>query len=173
MGRRRGTGLRTPKPKPEYRDASDEVRKVAADLISKVHTHLAEASIVYLFRSGEWKNKGQIIFGTADKTAAKQKHLTGADFVITVNKDVWDANQDKKKREALLDHVLNYCGRGEDDKEGNPKWCKNVPMLVFAGVIRRHGLWTDNLQTLLKANDEYEQLKIIPIEEAKKTGTEG
>jgi hypothetical protein len=176
MGRRGSGRVRAPKPKPEYKDASPEVQKIAADIISKVHGCLAEAGITYLFRTGKWENRGQLVYGKADKCSAKQKHFTGSDFVVIINKDIWDANPDKKKREAIMDNTLSYCGRGDDDKEGNPKWCINTPMTVFSGVIRRNGLWTDGLQTIARAKDEYEQMQIIPFDKAKnedkKTGTD-
>lgn len=166
MGRRRS--LKPPKEKPELKEAP-EVQELAARLIDNIHTHLAEARIKYLFRTGKWEHGGKMILGKAEKVAAKWKYLTEFDFVVTINRDAWFANS-KEVREAILDHELTHCARGEDDKQGNPKWYI-MPHTIedFVNIIQRHGLWTTSLQNLVKANEEYEQLSLL----SKNTGTEG
>jgi hypothetical protein len=164
---RRNMGVKPPKEKAELKDAP-EVQELAARLIDNIHGHLAEARIKYLFRTGKWELKGRIIYGKAEKVAAKWKHLTGYDFVVTINRDIWFANK-PELRQALLDHELMHCARGEDDKQGNPKWYIQLHSVEdFVGIIQRHGLWTTGLQNLVKANSEYEQLSMFP-----ETGTEG
>ncbi|HWQ30066.1 MAG TPA: putative metallopeptidase [Negativicutes bacterium] len=168
MGRRRVGGVKPPKEKPELKEAP-EVQELAARLIDNIHTHLAEARIKYLFRTGKWELRGRLILGKAEKVAAKWKYLTDYDFVVTINRDTW-FNNSKEIREAILDHELTHCSRGEDDKQGNPKWYI-MPHTVedFVNIIQRHGLWTTDLQHLKKASDEYEQLTMLPGN----TGTEG
>jgi hypothetical protein len=167
MGRRRN-GVRPPKEKPELKDAP-EVLELAVRLIDNIHTHLAEARIKYLFRTGNWDLKGRTTYGRAEKVSAKWNHLTGFDFIVTINRDIWFANK-PEIREAILDHELTHCSRGEDDKQGNPKWYI-MPHSVedFVNVIHRHGMWTTDLRHMAKANEEYEQLTMLP----KNTGTEG
>lgn len=166
MARRR-MGVRPPKEKPELKEAP-EVQELATRLIDNIHTHLAEANIKYLFRTGKWELRGRTIYGRAEKVSAKWRHLTGYDFVITINRDIWFANK-PEIRQAILDHELTHCARGEDDKQGNPKWYI-MPHSVedFVSIIRRHGLWTTELQNVVKANNEYEQLSLLPS-----SGTEG
>jgi hypothetical protein len=178
MARRR-SGVRTPKEKPTFREASEQLKEMAARIIDKYHSHLGEANIKYLVRTGKWEIRGKTIYGKASKASSQVKYVSGGfDFIVTINKDVWDANTSAEKREAVLDHVLTYCGRGEDDKvTGDPKWTINQPTVVdFPSVIRRHGLWTESLQSMFKAKEDYEQMQIIPFEKAKekekKTGTE-
>ena len=116
MARRR-SGVRTPKEKPTFREASEQLQEVAARIIDKYHSHLGEANIKYLFRTGKWEVRGKTIYGKAAKASSQVKYVSGGfDFIVTINKDVWDANTSAEKREAVLDHVLTYCGRGEDDK---------------------------------------------------------
>lgn len=167
MGRRRAGGVKPPKEKPELKDAP-EVQELAARLIDNIHTHLAEARIKYLFRTGKWELKGRTRYGTAEKVSAKWNHLTGYDFVVTINRDIW-FNNSKEIREAILDHELTHCARGEDDKQGNPKWYI-MPHTVedFVNIIQRHGMWTTSLQNMAKAGAEYEQLSLLS-----KSGTEG
>lgn len=168
MGRRRGIGgVKPPKEKSELKEAP-EVQELAARLISNIHTHLAEARIKYLFRTGKWEMKGKTIYGKAEKVAAKWKYLTEYDFVVMINRDIWFANK-PEIRESILDHELMHCARGEDDKQGNPKWYI-APHSVedFVAIIQRHGLWTTSLQNMVKANTEFEQLSMLP-----NTGSEG
>jgi hypothetical protein len=135
-------------------------------LIDEHHSGLAEARIKYMFRTGKWELKGKIIYGKAEKVSAKWKHLTGYDFVITINRDAWFANK-IEIRQAVLDHELMHCARGEDDKQGNPKWYIQPHTVEdFVEIIHRHGLWTHSLQNMVKASSEFEQLSL-------KTGTEG
>ena len=39
---------------------AEEVQEIAAGLINGIHDRLAEARIIYLFRSGDWKSKGKV-----------------------------------------------------------------------------------------------------------------
>jgi hypothetical protein len=167
MGRRKGFGVKPPKEKPEYKDAP-EVLEMAARLIDDMHGHLAEARIKYMFRTGKWELKGKTIYGRAEKVSAKWKYLTEFDFVITINRDIWFANK-PEVRQAILDHELEHCSRGEDDKQGNPKWYIQAHSVEdFVSIIKRHGLWTVGLQNIIKAKEEYEQISMLP-----ETGTEG
>jgi hypothetical protein len=167
MARPRKIGVKPPKEKPEYKEAP-EVLEMAARMIDDVHGHLGEARIKYLFRTGKWELRGKTIYGRAEKVSAKWKHLIGFDFVITLNRDIWFANK-PEIREAVLDHELSHCIRGEDDKQGNPKWCiQDHDFTDFVAIVRRHGLWTTTLQNIVKAKEEYEQISLLP-----ETGTEG
>lgn len=59
--------------------------------------------------------------------------------------------------------------RSEDDKQGNPvRYIQPHSVEDFPEIISRHGLWTNDLQTLVAAKEKYEQMSLIP-----KTGTEG
>jgi len=166
MARGRRMGVKPPKEKPELKEAP-EVLEMAAKLISDIHTHLAEAKIKYLFRTCKWELRGKTIYGRAEKVSSKWRHLTGFDFVVTINRDIWFANK-PETREAILDHQLMHCARGEDDKQGNPKWyIQDHDFNDFVSVVRRHGLWTASLQNIVKANEEFEQVSMFP-----KTGTE-
>jgi hypothetical protein len=167
MGRRRSFTVKPPKEKPELKEAP-EVQELAARLISDIHTHLAEAGIKYLFRTGKWELRGKTILGKAEKVSNKWKHLTGYDFIVTINRDTWFANK-PEIREAILDHELTHCARGEDDKQGNPKWyIQDHDLTDFVSIVRRHGLWTTTLQNIVKAKEEYEQLSLLPM-----NGTDG
>jgi hypothetical protein len=157
MARRRGFGKpKAPKIKIEYKPA-EEVALLAPRLIDANHSHLAEARICYLFRTGKWESKGKVVFGKAEKVSGKWKNLTGYDFVIIINYEAWSYASDTI-RNAGLDHELTHCARGEDDKEGNPKWYI-MPHQVedFSSIIERHGLWNKDLERFFKAGENFKQ----------------
>jgi len=166
MGRKRVFSLKQTKEKPELKEAA-EVQELAARLIDKYHSHLAEARIKYLFRTGEWLKKGRIVYGKAEKVPAKWNYLTGYDFVITINQEAWMTGT-PEFREALLDHELEHCCKDED-KQGNPKWYIQPHTVEdFASIIRRHGLWDDCLKLVNRAREEFEQISML-----KPSGTDG
>jgi hypothetical protein len=167
MGRRKGFGAKQPKEKAEFKDAP-EVAEVAARMIDDINTHLAEARIKFMFRTGKWEKRGRTIYGKAEKVGQKWKFLSDFDFLIVINRDGWFQNN-MDVRKAVLDHELTHCARGEDDKMGNPKWyIQDHSVEDFPAVIKRHGLWTASLQRLVQAKTEYEQISLLP-----RTGTEG
>ncbi|MTV47743.1 hypothetical protein GJ688_01940 [Heliobacillus mobilis] len=136
-----------------------EVQDIARDLIEKHHGRLVEAKIKYLFRFGNWEVKGNTIYGRAQKNSTKDKYLTGFDFVILINGGVW-VHLTEEQQEALVDHELCHCTRSEDSF-GNPIWgIRDHDFTGFAAEVRRHGLWSTDLQLLKKAADEHHQLTL-------------
>jgi hypothetical protein len=170
MGRKKNLFGRPKKEKAEYRDAPEDLKTMAAKLISEFHGGLAEAKICYLVRTGEWKKKGKDVFGRAEVVSKKHKHLTGYDFIITIGLRCWNVAEEDFKR-ALLDHELTHCCKDED-KEGNPKYyIQDHSVEDFNAIIRRYGLWDSSLRLAINAFHEHEQVTMF--DEKKKTGTEG
>lgn len=100
----------------QFEDAP-EVREIAKDLINTHHSHLYEAKILFLFRNGTWKVNRKTRYGTAEKCSSKVKFLTGYDFIITINGEIWPY-LDQRAKAALVDHELCHCARGDDDNDG-------------------------------------------------------
>ena len=134
----------------KYKKA-DEVHKVAAKVIDKWHSELAEAKIVYLFKDvKEWESKGKVVLAKTSKAPEQWQYLTDFDFVIVVNKKYWDVAPDEF-REALIDHELCHIVK-EEDVKGNPKWnVANHDVEEFSGVVLRHGLWKSDLERFMSA----------------------
>ncbi len=132
-----------------------EVAEVARKLIEKYHSHLTEARIIYLFRSGRWTSKRKDVFGHAEKAGPKVKYLTdGTDFIITIHADSWP-HLPQSAKEALVDHQLCHCSRGDDDKDGEPTWYIEPHSVEdFNAIIRRHGLWAEDLKLFMKAVED-------------------
>lgn len=131
-------------PEINFADAPD-VERIAHKLITEHHKHLADARIKYLGREGAWSVGGKIRWGSAEKCSAKHRHLTGYDFIIVVNIDVWE-ELDEKQQLALVDHELSHCGIGDN---GLCIWSHDVE--DFASVVRRHGLWQEGVRKYAEA----------------------
>lgn len=133
---------------------AEEVREVAAKLISEVHSHLAEARICYLFRTDEWIRKERQIYGKAYKVPEQWMFLSGYDLLVVINRDAW-GYLSPEKRMALVDHELSHFER-IDDSAGNVKsWgLLDHDVEEFVGVVRRHGLWSEGIQDLFKAGHQ-------------------
>lgn len=102
-------------------------------MINEHHSRLAEAKIKYLLRSGSWRVKGRERMGNAEKCSSKHKHLTGYDFIVTINKLFWD-KMNVKERKALVDHELCHCGKSDNG------WCIWPHDLEdFIGIVRGMG----------------------------------
>lgn len=131
-------------PDVEFSDAP-EVEMQARKLIAEHHKHLAAAKIRYLFREGSWIVQGAERWGTAEKCSAKIKHMTGHDFIITINEDVWKLLE-PSQRKAVVDHELSHCGSGDNG------WCFWPHDLEdFVSVVRRNGLWQEGVKKYAEA----------------------
>jgi hypothetical protein len=134
-----------------------ELGTLAMEIIEEHHSHLVEADIGYYYRSGTWTRKGNTVYGTAQKPSGLLKAVTGHDFIIVINGEVWPFLKPEKQT-ALLDHELQHCCRGEDDEYGNPTWyTQGHDFEDFIAIIRRHGLWTDELASIPVADQTYRQ----------------
>ncbi len=136
---------------------ADEPARLASKLIREYHRHLLEANIVYLFTTQKRKSKGKDVFAKADMPNDVMRFFSAADgsaeadFVITFGKEAWQAF-DEHQREALVDHELCHCERGDDDKDGEPTWkTRGHDLEEFAEVVRRHGLWDDCTKEMAQA----------------------
>lgn len=140
-----------------YTPAPD-VEAIATQLIDEYHADVIGAPITYVFRSPAAKSRGRKIMGKARKITGLNAYLAngpeGADafLVIEIAQDIWETLT-PSARHALIDHELSHC-------YWNPV---DGPALIphdveeFAAVIARHGLWTTNLDTFVRAG----QLRLI------------
>lgn len=149
--------------KTNYYDAP-EVRQIAEDLIPKYHQHLIDfdVKIRYVFIDKTPKNKGREVWGTCRKVSNLNAFLADGDdscepfFVITISQDVWDVLP-HDKRIALVDHELCHtlaeANQKEDDDEADPVKLSTVPhdLEEFSCIVRRHGLWRDDIEAFVKA----------------------
>lgn len=133
----------------EWKDAP-EVKAVVKELINEHHGRLLTAKIKSLFREGAWSSQRKETWAKVYKVTSRDKHLTGYDFYLAVNQEVWE-HLDTPARIALIDHELCHCDR--DDDSG--KWCTYGHDLEdFIAVVARHGAWTDEAKKYLQAAED-------------------
>lgn len=159
-----------------YRRA-DEVARMGADLIAEHHHHLVDngdVRIEYLFCDPPPKSKGETVWGRARKVTGIGAWLAAEEppddndhhdpepfFIIEIAEAVWNV-LDHAGRKALLDHELCHLEVTIDD-DGDAKLSLAAhDVEEFEQVIRRHGLWRDNVRRFVKVGaDTGRQLSLI------------
>ena len=142
-------------------EPAPEVERIAWELINKYHNHLINAKIKYLFRYGPWTSKKRETLGKAVKVSGVNQFLTGLDFIIMINAEVWD-QLGYKEKVALVDHELEHCCE-EDDKY----FVQGHDVEDFLAVIKRNGFWTPDLKKIEaeavqgKLFDEERRLEVV------------
>lgn len=146
--------------KANYTNAP-EVQQIAEDLIPKYHQHLIDfdVKIRYVFVDKTPKSKGREVWGTCRKISNLNAFLADGNdssepfFVITISQDVWDVLP-HDKRVALVDHELCHAWAEANEKEdADPVKLSTVPhdLEEFASIVRRHGLWREDVEAFVKA----------------------
>lgn len=150
------TAIYTPAP---------EVKQIAEDLIPKYHQHLIDfdVRIEYVFIDKTPKAKGREVWGTCRKISNLNAFLAngqdGSDpfFVITISEPVWEVLPPKSKI-ALVDHELCHAwaeAQQDEETDGSEDVVKLSlrphDLEEFSCVVRRHGLWRDDIQAFVDA----------------------
>lgn len=158
-----------------YRQATS-VKRIADELIAGHHQELVDVHIEYVFRSEPAKENGKEKWGTARKITGLNAYLAGdtaeggeADdfFVVEIAEPIW-AVLDEPQKVALVDHELSHCTTAIDEKTGDLK-LKMRPhdLEEFSAIVRRYGLWREDVEAFLKAAADGGQLSFLD-DEAKK-----
>lgn len=142
---------------PEDNPAYEMMRKIR----KRHHQHIRKAKIGLA-----WKKKikpdrdGHILLGKCRKMGDLQRELSEYDFIILLNKEVWEDDKfGYKRQKALLDHELCHAAQAYD-KEG--KRMKNDrgkyvfrmrhhDVEEFSEIVDRHGIWKVDLQRFADA----------------------
>lgn len=114
-----------PKPKPvnwkfAYSEDHPELYQMVSDLVSKYHPDLKNAIFLVMWRSN-WKLDPDkyIPIAVISKTNDLYRELREHDFIIGLNREMWDF-LDQAQKEAVLDNQLERAVISMD-KDGNPK----------------------------------------------------
>jgi hypothetical protein len=124
-------------------------------LVARHHDHLAKATIGLAWNLG-WRcdADGHVKLGKAQKCREADRQAHGLDFIILLNRDVWQqAWFTEAEMEALLDHELSHCGVRESDEgetildeKGRPVYrMRKHDIEEFRHIVRRHGCWKSDL----------------------------
>lgn len=135
---------------PKLYGTAEQVEEIAQRLIPTYHPELATARMAYIFVDVASKKNGRPVLGKAGKVTGKWEFMVEKDFVIEVALDEWN-NMDNRKREALVDHLLENCTGEEDETNGDMKWKMRTPDIQeFTSILNRHGAWNDELAGLVE-----------------------
>jgi hypothetical protein len=147
----------------EYQPAP-EVEDVARRLINDFHSHLATVRIDYVFAVEQLKEKGKLVWGRAKKISGLNAWLASETrmreaaspeefFVIEIHKQTWQM-LDEKSRKALVDHELHHC---DVDMETSKLSTRPHDLEEFNAIVRRYGLWRDDIEFFIRAAKERER----------------
>lgn len=130
-------------------------------LVKAHHPDVRQARIALAWQRG-WKADpdGHLKLGKAKKATDLDRELQEYDFVILLNRDVWNrVDFSEKQISALLDHQVCHCGRAfdsegspQEDDRGRPVWrMVKHDLEEFQAVIERHGRWKRDIDQFVKA----------------------
>lgn len=159
----------------EYRIAKERAR-IGAKVMEEHHEHLLGVRVEFLFMNKTPKSKGRHVWGRARKIGGLNAFLAlGPNwlpeayedqpfdfFVIEVSEEVWETLTERGKR-ALIDHELTHCAIEEDEDGFLNLSIVGHSIEEFETIVRRHGLWRQDLRDFVKTGAE--QLSFDAIDE--------
>lgn len=98
---------------------------------------------------------GHLVLGRCVKISDLQKEMAEWDFVIVLNREVWESSEfTRDKKLALLDHELCHAAVSEDadgelkyDERDRPVFrMRKHDIEEFNGVVKRHGCYKRDLE---------------------------
>lgn len=119
---------------------------IGAVLVKKLHLHLRDYRILYLFRE-KIKSRDRIVLGKASKADPKLAFFTDATFVMEINHECWWGSPADAKV-ALIDHELSHFGIDIDDDGEKAPILLHHDIEEFARIIERWGLWKNDVRRL-------------------------
>ncbi|QIN79622.1 hypothetical protein GBA65_15050 [Rubrobacter marinus] len=168
-----------------------KAQEVADRLIGEHHGHLQGVTVTAVFVDKVPTSKGRQVWARAKKIGGLNAFLIFAEsvrrfaspteaheygdqphdlFVLEVAEDAW-SKLTEEGREALIDEALCSC-EIEWDEEGNTKLAVVGPDVSgFRDVVKRHGLWREDLEEFVRAG--VEQLSLDAVDEAGGVQEEG
>ena len=153
-------------------DRDSEPYLLLEEIVEEHHEELLSAKIVLAWRKSLRADvDGHLILGKCVKASDLQRELIDYDFVILLNKEVWDNPEftvDKKK--ALIDHELCHAAPAEDAETGEQKvdekgrfvWrIRKHDIEEFREIVQRHGCYKNDLEKFAEALLASKQGKLI------------
>jgi hypothetical protein len=161
---------------PTQFSPAPDVQEIAERYIEECHRHLIQCGVkmVYLFRDDVPVRLGKRVMGEAKKVTGLNAFFAAQPaeidyesdttiemkeeepfFCLLISKPIWDVLT-LPQREALVDHELSHCWAEEND-EGEVKLMMLAHDLgEFNAVVRRHGLWQEDVEQFLKAASRFQ-----------------
>ena len=155
-------------------DITTEPYKILATA-HKWHQDILGASIALAWRVEQKPDKdGHVVLGKCLKVSDLYKEFAAYDFIIVLNREVWDDPEfTKEKKLALLDHELCHAAPQVDnegevyDERGRQVFrCRKHDIEEFYAVVRRHGCYKRDLELFA---EEIKKKRAAPLFDAKET----
>lgn len=165
---RRSKGPKKPKAKQVKVDLIEpdakplhEPYRLMKEIRREFHEDTREAKVVLAWMLDTKRDvDGHLCLGKCVRASDLQKELVEFDFVILLNKEVWESKEFVvEKKKALLDHELMHIAEALD-KESEPKYDSKGRKLFrmrghdieeFTDIIRRHGCYKSDLEKFAEA----------------------
>jgi hypothetical protein len=140
-------------------DTGSEPYQILAEM-RRFHPDITDAVIALAWRLNLKPNPdGQLVLGKCVKTTDLQREFAEYDFIILLNRDIWedpDFTTDKKR--ALVDHELCHASVATDDEgtrydtRGRKVWrCRKHDIEEFYAIVQRHGCYKRDLELFAEA----------------------
>ena len=138
------------------------LQMLATSIIAEHYPNLEPLNVAYLFRKEAEIKNGKAIPGRTHKATDRDFTLHGYDFVISIAEDAW-RELAQEHQYALLDHFIAYMGlryekvgdewqAAVDPETSRLRSYKREPdVREFESVIARHGAYTAEIRSLLRA----------------------
>lgn len=135
--------------------------ELLAEVRAEQHFDCAEARIALAWKKGTKPNvDGHIVLGRCVLLNALAREMVPFDYVIVLNKEVWeDPEFTRKQKLALLDHemchtapVLDEDGEKVRDTKGRICWrLRGHDIEEFRDIVARHGCYKRDLEKFAEA----------------------
>src|ERR1700756_493258 len=135
--------------------------KLLKKMRDKYHREVRKAKIALAWRIKIKPDKdGHLLLGKCVRTSDLQRELADWDYVILLNKEVWnDPEFTKKKKYALLDHELCHAApvynrKGKQRKNTRGRYIfrmRDHDIEEFRDIVKRHGCYKQDLELFAEA----------------------
>ncbi len=156
-----------------------EAYAIMESTIAAHHEHLKKAKIAIAWNIS-WKPDpdARLVLGKCKKGSDLERQMHGYDFVILLNKEVWDKSLSEfgnRLKWALIDHELCHAqvardGDGEVKKDDQGRIVYRMrkhDLEEFREIVDRHGIWKSDIAAFAKSCIEKSK---VPLLEQKVSG---
>lgn len=140
---------------PDAGGKTTEAYLLLEEIRERWHDELDQARIALAWRKETNPDvDGHLVLGRCVKLSDLQREMLKLDFVIVLNKQVWDDERfTVEKKRALIDHELCHAAVSEDDdgarvyEDGKPVFrVRKHDIEEFRCIIERHGCYKYDLE---------------------------